>query len=180
MRRTDHEAAPSNQLDLFQKKQGKVKGIRSGDNPFLHALELHEQRAESAEAEYRRAIEMGISKADAFCNLGTLLAERGEVPQAIAHFSRALAEQPTHLYGHYNLANIYLDAGNLALARLHYQVALEIGPPFPELYFNLGLLFLIQGDKQRALDMLREYQQASPAALEEVSRLLLEHGLGAL
>jgi tetratricopeptide (TPR) repeat protein len=152
-----------NQLKLFPPAEGRVLKFPSLLSPFEEAL-LLDERAEAGAAEsYQRAIAEGDQAADAYCNLGVLESGAGRTTRAFDCFTKALAHDPRHLEAHYNLGNLYFEEDNFRLARLHYELAAEIDPAFPNLYFNLGLVLALLGEKKAARAALVQYQRLAPA-----------------
>ena len=94
----------------------------------LHVRVLGQEKGdyEGAGDAYRAAIESEDYVADAYCNLGILEHEGGEVPRAFDCFATALKDDPRHFESHYNLATLYFETEDLRLARLHYELAAEI------------------------------------------------------
>ena len=132
------EAELQGQMNLFKTGAGQVARLLS---PFEEALLLHERGEEKAAEYYREAIREGDNVADAYCNLGIIEMEQGNMPKALDCFTRSLKNEPRHVEAHYDLANLYFDAGDLKLARLHYESAAELEPSFSPLYYNLALVY---------------------------------------
>ena len=142
--------------------------------PFEEALLLHEQGDTAAAEHYREAINEGDNVAEAYCNLGILNLERGEISSALDNFTLSLKNDPRHVEAHYNLANLYYDAGDLQLAKLHYEAAAQIEPGFSLVYFNLSLVYHKLGDLNAASATLEKYRQLEPEDedLEVLNQLL--------
>jgi tetratricopeptide (TPR) repeat protein len=174
------DPAQSGQLDLFKpasdSAKGSVQHILTFANPFARALYLDQQNHQEAENAYVEAIEQNVHAADAWCNLAIIYADRHDDLQAIDALSKAITQQPRHALSHYNIANLYLDHGDLNLARLHYEIAKQIDPDFAEVYFNLGLVYLIKGSRKAAIEMLRKYEELMPGGLDELEAVLKDLG----
>ena len=112
--------------------------------------------------------------AEAYCNLGIINLDLGQLGKALDNFTLALKHEPRHLEAHYNLGNLYYDAGELSLARLHYEAAAQIESGFSLVYFNLALVYHRMGDVASALAALEKYKQLSPddEEIEAVDQLL--------
>jgi tetratricopeptide (TPR) repeat protein len=123
---------------------------------------LHEQGDPNAAAHYAEAINEGDNVAEAYCNLGIINLERGELSKALDNFTLSLKNDPRHVEAHYNLANLYYDAGDLQLAKLHYEAAAQVEPGFSLVYFNLSLVYHKLGDLAAASATLEKYQQLEP------------------
>ncbi len=173
--RKEHQGDDQNQLTLFAKAKDPAKTIQvlRHLDPFEKGLQLDEKNDALAETLYQEAIEAGISVADAHCNLGIIYARRGQTSMAISSFTKALAADPRHLEGHYNLANMYYDAGNYYLAATHYEVALEMEQAFAEIAFNLALAQICLDQRENAIKNLRRYLLLADQEEQKEARFLL-------
>ena len=150
------------QLNLFDQISGGAKVIKMGHNSlFEEALLLDEQGDERSKMMYARAIEAGDCVADAFCNLGIIESNSGNIVKAIDCFTSCLKHDPRHFEAHYNLANIYADAGNHKLAKLHYEISIQIEPYFASSYYNLGLVLALDHQFSASVNALLKYQELS-------------------
>ena len=161
------------QLDLFT--SGKIISLNQLSR-FEEALMLDDRGDKKAKEIYQKAIDEGDSVADAYCNLGILESQEGNVSKAIDCFTKCLKENPRHFEAHYNLANLYAEVGNLALAKVHYQISIEIEPYFPNNHFNLGLTLAMNREIEEAIQSLQSYcrlvsPQDKRQALELISNL---------
>jgi tetratricopeptide (TPR) repeat protein len=155
------EAELQGQMNLFKPVTGQVARLRLL-SPFEEALLLHERGEAKAAEYYREAIREGDNVADAYCNLGIIEMEQGNMPKALDCFTRSLKNEPRHVEAHYDLANLYFDAGDLKLARLHYETAAELEPSFSLLYYNLALVYYELDDLGAASGALHRYTELSP------------------
>jgi len=153
------EAELQGQLNLFRIETPRLARLLT---PFEEALLLHEQGDTAAAEHYREAINEGDNVAEAYCNLGIINLERGQLSQALDNFTFSLKNDPRHVEAHYNLANLYYDAGDLQLAKLHYEAAAQIEPGFSLVYFNLSLVYHKLGDLNAASATLEKYRQLEP------------------
>jgi tetratricopeptide (TPR) repeat protein len=165
------EAELQGQLNLFRVETPRLARLLT---PFEEALLLHEQGDPKAAEHYLEAISEGDNVAEAYCNLGIINLERGQITSALDNFTLSLKNDPRHVEAHYNLANLYYDAGDLQLAKLHYEAAAQIEPGFSLVYFNLSLVYHKLGDLSAASTTLEKYLQLEPEDedLEVLNRLL--------
>lgn len=165
------EAELQGQLNLFRVETGRLARLLT---PFEEALLLHEQGDPKAAEHYVEAINEGDNVAEAYCNLGIINLERGELAAALDNFTNSLKNDPRHVEAHYNLANLYYDAGDIQLAKLHYEAAAQIEPGFSLVYFNLSLVYHKLGDLTAASATLEKYRQLEPEDedLEVLNQLL--------
>ena len=63
-------------------------------------------------------------------NLGAVLASRGRIDEAIAHYRKALKINPNYAEAHYNLGVALVDRGRTEEAIAQYQKALQLKPDY--------------------------------------------------
>ncbi|HET6890022.1 MAG TPA: tetratricopeptide repeat protein [Pyrinomonadaceae bacterium] len=161
------EAELQGQLNLFRREAAPVSRLLT---PFEEALVLHEAGDPKAAGCYAEAITEGDNVAEAYCNLGVINLEHGNVAKALDNFTLSLKSDPRHVEAHYNLGNLYYDVGELPLARLHYEAATQIAPDFSLVYFNLALVYHKLNDSAAASAALERYIQLEPGD-EEIEAL---------
>lgn len=168
------EAELQGQLSLFRGSDDATT-ISRLRTPFEEALVLHDQNDPKASAVYLEAINEGDNVAEAYCNLGIINKDLGNISKALDNFTLALKHEPRHVEAHYNLGNLYFDAGQLPLARLHYEAAAQIEPRFSLVYFNLALAHFKLNDLAAALaaiESYRELRQPDDEETEAINQLL--------
>jgi len=165
----------TNQLDLFSQKspETNIYVMPSSLTPFEEALMLDEKDDPNAKEAYQNAVNLNDCPADAYCNLGILEYESGNTVRAIDSLTKSLKSDPRHFESHYNLANLYSELGNLPLAKTHYEFARELRPDFPDICFNLGLVYAMTRDFESALKILSEYKEmVSPEERTNAEKLI--------
>jgi len=167
------EADLQGQLSLFRSEHGQVPVSRLL-TPFEEALLLHEQGDGQAIDFYKEAITAGDNMAEAYCNLGIIELDHGNLVGALDNFTQSLKHDPRHVEAHYNLANLYYDAGDFPLARLHYEAATQIEPNFSLVYYNLALVYHRLANVSGARQALHKYKELEPGdeEIELVDQLL--------
>jgi tetratricopeptide (TPR) repeat protein len=167
------EAELQGQMSLFRPEAGQVQVSRLL-TPFEEALVLHEQGDMTAADFYQQAITEGDNIAEAYCNLGIIELDRGQMTGALDNFTQSLKNDPRHVEAHYNLANLYYDAGDFPLARLHYEAAIQIEPNFSLVYYNLALVYHRLNNVAGARQALNKYKDLEPGdeEIELVDQLL--------
>jgi tetratricopeptide (TPR) repeat protein len=173
------EAELQGQLSLFRSEPGQVPVSRLL-TPFEEALLLHEQGDGQAVDFYKEAITAGDNMAEAYCNLGIIELDHGNLVGALDNFTQSLKHDPRHVEAHYNLANLYYDAGDFPLARLHYEAATQIEPNFSLVYYNLALVYHRLANVSGARQALHKYKELEPGdeEIELVDQLLKAMELG--
>jgi len=166
----------TSQLDLFAEKTHgtNIYIMPSSLSPFDEALMLDERGDPKAKDAYLNALKQSDCEADAYCNLGILEYESGNTVKAIDSFTRSLRCEPRHFESHYNLANLYSELGNLPLARTHYEFANELNPEFPDIRFNLGLVYAMTRNFESALKILSEYKEMVPPEEGAIAEKLID------
>ena len=163
------EAELQGQLNLFRGFEvGKLARLLT---PFEEALLLHEQGDPKAVESYVEAINDGDNVAEAYCNLGIINKDVGDIGRALDNFTLSLKHEPRHVEAHYNLGNLYYDAGEFTLARLHYEAAALIAPGFSLVYFNLALVHFKLNDLTASLATLETYRQLRQPDEEETEAI---------
>jgi tetratricopeptide (TPR) repeat protein len=84
-----------------------------------------------------------------------VLAEQGELDEAIACYTQSLQLQPGYAPAHNNLANALFLKGKLEQALAHYSKAVEYNPNLVDAHYNMATLFARQ---KRTDDAIREYR----------------------
>ena len=157
------ELERAGQLNLFKPGESRVMYLPPSFSPFEEALRLDENGDPGTQEAYLRAIIAGDCTADANCNLGILESQSGNFIKAFDYFTECLKYEPRHLEAHYNLGNLYFEQCHYRLAKLHYEIAAEIEPDFPDIYFNLGLLYAINKENDDAFNALMKYKTLVPS-----------------
>ncbi|MEM7436615.1 MAG: tetratricopeptide repeat protein [Myxococcota bacterium] len=118
---------------------------------------VHEEVGDwsAAERAYRRATEIDGRFTEAFNNLGVLLRERQNLPDAITMLEHAVALDPNFGPARFNLALAYEDTGNLEGAEREYLAAIEQASDDPVPRINLAMLYLRTNRTEDALVQLR-------------------------
>jgi len=93
-----------------------------------------------------------------------LLAEPGNVAEAITQFRKAIELQPNHAFAHYNLGTALLMQRQFKDAADHLAVALETDPRSIDARINLGQALTGLGRTDEAMAQYREALALDPAA----------------
>ena len=171
--RRQRELEKAGQMNLFS-GPARIHTLPSSMGPFDQALLLDDRGSDSAKDLYRAAIESNDFAADAYCNLGIIESREGRVEEAFECFTRSLEREPSHFESHYNIANLFFDVRELRSARVHYRLAEKIQRDYPNLYFNLGLVYAMENDFGSALKVLARYRQLVPSAEGHIADGLIE------
>ena len=100
-----------------------------------------------------------------------MLAGRGQVDEAIAHYRRALEINPDYFEAHHNLGVVLFGRGQVDEAVIHYRKALNINPDCLEARCNLGTALASRGQVEEAL---ANYEKALGLATTQHNSALVD------
>jgi hypothetical protein len=95
-------------------------------------------------------------------NLANALADDGRVDEAIAHYLRAIREDPTLAPAEFNLGNLLLSRKDYDGAIAHFRAALAAQPDHSPAAINLGHALEEAGRTTEALQAFREVVRRDP------------------
>lgn len=98
----------------------------------------------------------------AHCNLGIVLADQGQVDEAVRHFNRALELNPDDAKSINNLGKILSSRGKLDEAIQDFHRALQLEPNDVKTLNNLGVALADQGKWEDAVRKLDQALQIKP------------------
>ena len=101
-----------------------------------------------AETAYLTALRIHPNSLNAYNNLGIVYRQTGQLESAADAFRSALKLCPGFPEACNNLGNVYRDQGRLNDAIGAYRQA--VGLPVPQIHYNLGRAYLLQGNPLRA------------------------------
>jgi protein O-mannosyl-transferase len=106
----------------------------TGTNPISSSNLAHALFVEGdwmgAEAHYREAIRSDPAYANAYDNLGAVLARQGKVEEAVGEYRKALALNPHHARAHYHLGLAMESQGRFREADACYAAAIRAKPDY--------------------------------------------------
>jgi predicted O-linked N-acetylglucosamine transferase (SPINDLY family) len=104
--------------------------------------------------------------AEAYNDLGVLLAGRGMLDSALECFEMAVRRDPLHAAAHNNMGAALRQSGWLDEAIASIRRALRLSPEMAEAHGNLGNALRQQGRLDEALDSLRQATRLKPGHAE--------------
>jgi tetratricopeptide (TPR) repeat protein len=110
----------------------------------------------SAELNFRKAIEIDDSSADAHNNLGVVLKESGKYAEAERAYRRAIEIDSKCTSAHLNLGNLLRDQGDYDGAAEELQTAIALDPTDPNGYWDLSFVLEKKGDVAGAIKLVEE------------------------
>lgn len=129
---------------------------------FLHYL----GKPADAQAEFRKAIELDASYAEAYTNLGVTLAQEGKWDEAVVVYRKAISlpTYPTPEVAYANLGWAYLNLEKPREAEESYRAAIQLQPKFPQAYYFLGIVLERQGRREEAKAAFRAARDLDPGS----------------
>ncbi len=109
-----------------------------------------------AEAEYRRAVELGPQNASALANLASLLADLGRLDEAVALTQKAIALDPLRAVAYRNLANYLIQLGRYDEAEAALRKAIELQPHAAISYSRLAVIQILRGKPGAAVELAKQ------------------------
>ncbi len=113
---------------------------------------LYEWDWEETEREYKRAIELKPSNADAHQQYGLFLVSKGRFEEAIVEGRRSVELDPLSLLVNFHVGWIYWLAGRWDDAFRQVQRLIEIAPNFYPAYWVMGATYMMRGEYEEAIE----------------------------
>ena len=106
-------------------------------------------------------------------NLGTALAKRGRLDEAIERYRTTLTLDSRFKGAHYNLGKVLEIQGELQASQYHYEQAIGLDPNYAQARNNLAFLFVRQGRLEEAGRQFARMVERDPG--DERARLNLRN-----
>lgn len=122
---------------------------------------------------FRRSLEKSTDNPQAYFEMGAILYERNQLPQAQDALLTAVREDTNNPEYRAKLASIYLATGNAdaAIESLKRVEAVGVSPPVTY-YYILARAYRSKGDAARSSAYMKSFQQASSAEQDREARKL--------
>ena len=142
----------------------RMLGRRSKvEDVYNRGVELRRQgKLDEAIAEYRAAIKLRPSFAEAHNNLGEALHLQGKYEEAIAAFRDTIRVKADHANAHYNLAISLVAQERLDEALGEFREAIRKKPDHGRAYLGLGAVLEARRKPEEALAVYREAARQKP------------------
>ena len=109
----------------------------------------------AAEAEYRRAVELGPQNVSAVSNLAGLVEFFGRLDEAVALGQRTIAIDPLGAGFHFNLALRLIALGRYDEAEAALRKAIELQPQGAQNYYRLAVIQILRGKPRAAVELAK-------------------------
>lgn len=114
------------------------------------------------ESLWRDTLAKNPAASGAHNDLGIILAKKGNLTEAVAHFEAALQAAPDDLTALSNLGKVQVMQGRLPEAREHFQAALKSKPGNPEAHENLAQILVQLGKEREAISYFNSALRLRP------------------
>lgn len=161
--------ASQNRLDEALAEFHKEEEIApSSEAAYLGAMFIETSRGETKNAigEFRKLLKADPENKDGLSNLGMLLNQDGQYPEAAEVLERAVKNYPESGSLQYSLGSTYLKLKDNDKAMVHFKAAVEGKNGNPMMLNNVAYEL---ADNKTNLDLAREYAEESLSRLEEQS-----------
>ncbi len=118
-------------------------------------------RAELAQADLRRALEMEPENPEALLSIGALNFSNGNYDAAIENYVQALEDDPEHPQAQYELGMSYVYTNQDQDGARHLQLAVRYGYDNPEIYQTMGYLYRELGQRSDAVESFKTFLRES-------------------
>jgi tetratricopeptide (TPR) repeat protein len=128
----------------------------------LGNLYIRTDRLPEAEKAFQAALASDPGMVPAQVNLGVVYYQLGWFPQAASSFEAVLKVEPSDAATIYLLAAVRLQEKNLPEAEKLLLAARDIKPDMPEVYYGLGVLYRLKGQKEDAISAFERFLAIGP------------------
>lgn len=97
-----------------------------------------------------------------YYNMGIYASDRGDIDEAINHFSNAIKANGNYAPAHNNLGNMFARKERLDEAVSQYLMAIKINPEYARAHYNLGVILFYQGKVDEAVEHYYKSLQIDP------------------
>ena len=119
-------------------------------------------RLPEAEQAYKASLALDPTLAAAHANLGVTYYQMGQLAQAASEFDAALKIEPDDPQTLYLMAVVRLQENNLPAAETLLIQARDRKPYLPEVYYGLGVLYKLKGQKAEAIAAFEKFLAIGP------------------
>ena len=142
-------------------------------------LELYEAgQYREAIAEFKQALHLKPSLAEAQFGLGLTYGELGEYMEAVAAFKQLLqtkADDDLRILTHYEMGNVYMDAEQYREAAEAYRQVINLNPDLSKPHYNLGIALIGAGQQKEAIEAFKEAIRLKPEYAQAQFNLALAY-----
>lgn len=187
----NEEEKPLNKLKILRPQKVTVDFDEDINYDILYELHYHLgigytnlKDLPSAISHYQAAVKLPIYpllKLGGYNNLGNLLKNIGDLPEAKIAYETAIKIDSNFVIGYYNLGMVCKAMGLFSEAIDAYNNAINLNPDYAEAYQNLGVVLLKIGDVENSLEAFEYaiclHELNNPEEAQRLHQGLKEMGL---
>ncbi len=164
-----------NNLGILAAREGRteeaVQHFRRAlqiDPDFLIALQnlgnayRQQKRWKEAQDVLRRALQVSPESPEANYSMGMIFAQRNDTERAYEYLQKALAARPAYPEALNNIGVLYLRTQRPEDAEKSFKESIRVAPAFDQSYLNLAKLYAIEGEAQKAREVLLDLLKQHP------------------
>ncbi|MDR3218020.1 MAG: tetratricopeptide repeat protein [Dysgonamonadaceae bacterium] len=140
---------------IFSQKEVRTE-LRKGNKNYK------QEKYSEAEIDYRKALEANARSADAAYNLGNSLYKQSKLPEALAQYEAASANEPDKeklAKTWHNAGNVFMQNEDYAKSIEAYKQSLRKNPHDDETRYNLALAQKLLENQQQQQDQNKQDQK---------------------
>ena len=166
----ERDGRPADAMKLY--REAVKNGIESGR---LHSrmadLLVRAGKKREAIPEYEQAAQFNPADLQSQANLATAYLEQGRLADAERVYKWTMTVDPTFGAAYNGLGVIAIQRQDATAARGYFEKATQLDPDLVDAQLNLGLLYKMAGDRERARACFQAFlAKASPAQYRDVIR----------
>jgi tetratricopeptide (TPR) repeat protein len=123
---------------------------------------VRQNKLADAEAAYKAALAIDSNMTAVHANLGVVYYQLGQLSRAADEYNASLRINPSDAQTNYLLAAVRLQESNLPEAERLLLKARDLDPRLPEVYYGLGVLYKLKGQKADAIAAFENFLQIGP------------------
>ncbi len=133
---------------------------------ILGAANAGLKKFDTAIDNYKQALKINPSHAEASYNMGTALSAIGDLDAAIDSFKQAINIKPGYADAYNNMGGALQDRGDLEAAEESFKQALKINPSYAAAYYNMANVLKDKGELDGAIDSFKQALKINPSFAE--------------
>jgi tetratricopeptide (TPR) repeat protein len=150
---------------LAAEAYGESSSSGSGTAEAVEQYQKARALAEKSRNAFEQFVRLSPDSWQTALFLGDVERQRGNLNEAIGHYSAAEQKQPDNPAPALGLGTAYWELGNFDQANTYLKKALQLRPGSPQAIFELGNIAVRQHRESEAIPLLQQYLASQPDAL---------------
>lgn len=126
------------------------------------ASRLDPSYAPAARASFEHLLEIDKNNLEGLRGLGNLAYDQQDRKTAIEYYERYLALKPDDPEVRTDLGTMLFESGDVGRSEMEFKRVIEQNPRFFQAYFNLGIVYEANGDREGAKAQLEKARELAP------------------